>query len=137
MKFARYVFTIAGLWGIAVLVPLFFLVDISGRRYGAPTEYPHFFYGFLAVALSWQFAFLIIGSDPLRFRSMMIPAFIEKAGYIIWTAALYSQGRITASDAGTAVPDSILLVLFVAAYVKIRPAKTARSDRELAALRGR
>jgi hypothetical protein len=27
MKFARIVFTVAGVWGIAVLTPLYFLVD--------------------------------------------------------------------------------------------------------------
>jgi len=50
----------------------------------------------------------------------MIPAFIEKAGYIITTAVLYSQARISAADANTAVPDSLLLALFVAAFVKTR-----------------
>ena len=80
MKFAKYVFLGAGVWGIAVLTPLFFLVDITGRPYPAPTAYPHFYYGFLAVAMAWQFAFLAIGSDPVRYRLLMVPAFIEKAG---------------------------------------------------------
>jgi len=118
MKFAKYVFIAAGVWGIAVLTPLFFLVDITGRPYPAPTEYPHFYYGFLAVALAWQFAFLVIGSDPVRYRLMMIPAFIEKAGYVFTTTLLYSQGRISVDEAGTAVPDSLLLALFVVAFLK-------------------
>ena len=120
MRFARSVFILAGVWGIAVLTPLFFLVDITGRPYPAPTDYPHFYYGFLAVALAWQVAFLIIGSDPIRYRMLMIPAFIEKAGYIIATTLLYSQGRIPAADANTAIPDSLLLVAFVVAFVKTR-----------------
>ena len=125
MRFARSVFIVAGVWGIAVLTPLFFLVDVTGRPYPAPTDYPHFYYGFLAVALAWQVAFLVIGSDPIRYRMMMIPAFIEKAGYIITTALLYSQGRISAADANTAIPDSLLLVAFVVAFVKARtPAPT-------------
>ena len=125
MRFARSVFILAGVWGIAVLTPLFFLVDVTGRPYPAPTDYPHFYYGFLAVALAWQVAFLVIGSDPIRYRMMMIPAFIEKAGYIITTALLYSQGRISAADANTAIPDSLLLVAFVVAFVKARtPAPT-------------
>lgn len=33
MRFARLVFGGAGLWGICILAPLFFLVDISGRQY--------------------------------------------------------------------------------------------------------
>jgi hypothetical protein len=120
MRFARSVFILAGLWGIAVLTPLFFLVDVTGRPYPAPSDYPHFYYGFLAVAMAWQIAFLVIGSNPVRYRLMMIPAFLEKAGYIVTTTVLYSQGRISAADASTAVPDSLLLVVFVVAFVKTR-----------------
>ena len=54
MRFARIVFTCAGIWGIAVLMPFYWLVDVTGRHYAPPTEYPHFFYGFLAVALAWR-----------------------------------------------------------------------------------
>jgi len=118
MKFAKYVFIAAGVWGIAVLTPLFFLVDITGRPYPAPSDYPHFYYGFLAVALAWQFAFLLIGSDPVRYRLMMIPAFIEKAGYVAVAMLLYNQGRISLDEAGTAIPDSLLLALFVVAFLK-------------------
>ena len=125
MKFAKYVFIAAGVWGIAVLTPLFFLVDITGRPYAAPRDHPHFFYGFLAVALAWQFAFLLIGSDPVRYRLMMIPAFIEKAGYVAVAMLLYNQGRISLDEAGTAIPDSLLLILFVVAFLKT--ARTVRS----------
>ena len=126
MKFAKYVFTGAGLWGIAVLAPLFFLVDIAGRPYAAPTDSPHFFYGFVAVALAWQMAFLVIGSNPVRFRPLMIPSFIEKAGYVTTVAVLHGQGRISAAEAGTAIPDSLLLVLFVVAFLKTRPDTSSR-----------
>ena len=125
MRFARSVFILAGVWGITVLTPLFFLVDVTGRPYLAPTDYPHFYYGFLAVAMAWQIAFFVIGSDPIRYRLLMIPAFLEKAGYVITTTVLYSQGRISAADANTAIPDSLLLVVFVVAFVKTRvPAPT-------------
>ena len=43
MKFARNVFIAAGVWGIVVLTPLYFLVDITGRHFPAPTTYAHFF----------------------------------------------------------------------------------------------
>lgn len=125
MKFARSVFIVAGVWGIAVLTPLFFLVDLTGRPYSAPTDYPHFYYGFLAVAMAWQIAFLVIASNPIRYRLLMIPAFLEKAGYVMTAVVLYSRGRISAADANTAIPDSLLLVLFVVAFVMTKvPAQT-------------
>lgn len=64
MKFARIIFGIAGAWGLAVLMPFHGLVDITGRHYTAPVEYPQFFWGFVAVALTWQVAFLLIASNP-------------------------------------------------------------------------
>ena len=80
MKFAKVVFVCAGIWGIGVLTPLYWLVDVSGRRYGVPTEYPQFYYGFLSVAMAWQIGFLIIGSNPARFRMLMILASSRSSG---------------------------------------------------------
>jgi hypothetical protein len=120
MRFAKIIFTVAGVWGIVVLTPLFFLVDVSGRQYAPPTTYPHFFYGFLSVALAWQIAFLIIGSSPTRFRPLMIPSVVEKLGYVVTVVVLYGQARISAAEASTAVPDLLLAVLFIAAFAKTR-----------------
>jgi hypothetical protein len=59
MRFARFVFIGAGIWGIVVLLPLYWLVDLSGQHYIPPMDYPQFFYGFLSVAMAWQIAFLV------------------------------------------------------------------------------
>jgi len=121
MKLARFVFIGAGIWGIAVLTPLYWLVDISGRHYTVPSDYPQFFYGFIGVAIAWQIAFLIIGSNPARFRTFMIPAMIEKFGYVATLLFLYSQSRISALDMQPAIPDGLLGLLFVAAFLRTRP----------------
>ena len=126
MRFARIVFVVAGIWGIVVLTPFYWLVDVMGRSYDPPAAYPHFFYGFVAVALVWQIAFLVIGSDPARFRTFMIPAMLEKFGYVATLAVLYGQGRITSVDAQAAVPDGLLGLLFILAFVKTRALPGAR-----------
>ena len=118
MKFARVVFIGAGVWGLTVLTPLYWLFDITGRRYQAPIDYPHFFFGFVSVAMAWQIAFLIIGSNPVRFRALMIPAILEKLGFVSTLAVLHAQSRISAVDAEAAVPDLMLCVLFVVALAK-------------------
>jgi hypothetical protein len=120
MRFAKFTFIGAGIWGITVLTPLFWRVDLTGRRYSVPAEHPDFFYGFLVVAMAWQIAFLVIGSDPVRFRPLMIPAVIEKLGYVGVLSILYSSARISAVDAQAAVPDLLLGILFVAAFVITR-----------------
>jgi hypothetical protein len=118
MRFAKIVFTLAGIWGIVVLAPLFFLYDISGRQYTAPADYPQFFYGFLFVTLAWQIVFLIIGSDPVRYRLLMLPSLLEKFGFVGAMAVLYIQGRVTPADASAALPDIVLGTLFIASFVK-------------------
>ena len=118
MKFARVVFIGGGVWGVTVLTPLYWLFDITGRRYQAPVDYPHFFFGFVSVAMAWQIAFLIIGSNPVRFRALMIPAILEKLGFVSTLAVLHAQSRISAVDAEAAVPDLMLCVLFVVALAK-------------------
>jgi hypothetical protein len=122
MRFARIVFIAAGVWGIAVLTPLYFLLDMTGRHYVPPTDYPHFFYGFLSVAMAWQIAFLVIGSNPVRFRPLMIAAIVEKFGYVVTAAVLYSHARISAMDASSAGPDLVLGSLFIAAFATTQTA---------------
>lgn len=129
MKFARVVFIGAGIWGICVLPPLYWLVDVTGRRYAPPTEYPHFFYGFLGVALAWQVAFLMIGSNPMRFRPLMVPGMLEKFGHVATLMALYGQGRIATADALAAIPDGLLGLLFMLAFVGVRSGPTADNRR--------
>jgi hypothetical protein len=121
VKFARVTFLAAGVWGIVVLTPLFWLVDLSGRRYATPADSPHFFYGFLTVAMTWQLVFLLIGADPARFRPLMILSILEKLGFVAVVAVLYSRARIPWEDAQVALPDVVLGLLFVAAFVKTRP----------------
>jgi hypothetical protein len=120
VKFAKYVFIGAGIWGIAVLTPFYWLVDVTGRHYAPPTEYPHFFYGFFAITMAWQLAFLVIGANPIRFRPLMVPSMFEKFSYVVTLVVLYNQARISAADFQAAVPDVILGLLFVVAFAKTR-----------------
>jgi len=121
MKFAKWVFIVAGIWGISVLTPFYWLVDVTGRRYSPPMDYPHFFYGFISVALVWQIAFLMIGTNPARFRQWMILAILEKLGYVTTLAVLRLQDRISSIDVQPLAPDLLLGILFIVAFVKTRP----------------
>jgi hypothetical protein len=78
MRFAKIVFKVAGIWGFLVLTPLYFLFDAIGRNVPPPITHPGFFYGFVGVALAWQVAFIVIATDPARFRPLMIPSILEK-----------------------------------------------------------
>lgn len=133
MTFARIVFLIAGIWGIAVLTPMYWLRDVTGRAYAVPVDSPQFFYGFFAVALTWQLAFLAIAWDPRRLRPFMLLGVVEKMSYVITLAALYQHARISTDDALAAIPDLLLGGLFVVAFVKTRHAhgsETRPEDRQ-------
>jgi len=81
MKFAKIVFLCAGIWGILILSPLYFMFDVIGRQDPPPITHPAFYYGFVGAGLSWQVAFLIIATNPSRFRPFMVAGMIEKFSY--------------------------------------------------------
>ena len=54
MKFAKIVFWVAGIWGLLVLTPLYFMFDLIGRNDPPPITHPGFFYGFVGLGLAWQ-----------------------------------------------------------------------------------
>ena len=127
MRLAKIIFIGAGIWGIAVLTPLYWLVDISGRHYAPPNDYPQFFYGFIGVAIAWQIAFLVIGSNPARFRMLMIPAMIEKFGYISTLILMYGRSQISSIDVQPAVPDGLIGLLFIVAFWATRTSEGSTS----------
>jgi hypothetical protein len=126
MKFARLTFLIAGVWGLCIVTPLYFLHDTIAQQHPSLLVDPQFFYSFLAVTIPWQLAFLTIGLDPMRLRGMMIPAMMEKFGYVLTITVLWTTGRAPLLDGLTAVPDGLIGVFFVIAFMKVGDAAAAR-----------
>ncbi len=120
MKFGKIVFWIAGLWGILVLTPLYFIFDMIGRQDPPAITHPGFYYGFVSVGLAWQVAFFVIGSDPVRYRWMMIPAILEKFGYSASLGVLFLQHRMHSADLMFAGVDLVLGLLFLTAFFKAK-----------------
>jgi len=122
MRFARIVFLVAGLYGLAALLPQYFLLEKNGRDYPPPVNHPEYYYGFVGVAVAWQFVFLFMSRDPARYRPLMLPAVLEKLAWGVTTAALYAQGRLAAPAFATGLIDLALAALFAASYLKTRGA---------------
>ena len=127
MKYAKYVYTVAGVYGILVIAPIFLMEQQMNVAFPPAITHPEQFYGFLVAVLAWQFAFLLIGRDPVRYRPLMLPTLIEKFGYVIAVAILYAQGRIPTMLLGFVFVDLVLGVLFVMAYQKV-PATYSPAD---------
>ncbi len=128
MRFAKRVFTIAAIYGLLILTPQYFFEGRLGRDFPPPITHPEHFYGFLGVALAWQIMFLVIASDPARFRPAMLPAILEKASFGLAALALYAQGRIPLPTLGAGVVDLVLGGLFLLAY-RYTPAEPGGATR--------
>jgi hypothetical protein len=117
MRFAKWVFLLAGGSGVLMVLPLY-LEDRFFRDDPPAINRPEFYYGFAGVTLAWQFMFLVIGSDPVRYRTAMLPAMLEKAGFAFAVPLLYAAGRVAGVWLGFAAMDATWLLLFVVAYLR-------------------
>jgi hypothetical protein len=127
MKFAKVVFGVAGIWGLLVITPLYFLFDVIGRQDPPAITHPGFYYGFVGCALAWQIAFLFIAREPVRLRVMMIPSVVEKFTYCMAVITLVMQGRTNQRDLVFAATDLTLGVLFVVAYLRTKESEARES----------
>ena len=119
MKYARSVFLIAGIYGLLVLVPMYFMEQKQSTDFPPPITHPEFYYGFIGVAVAWQVAFLVLATDPRRYRLMILPAILEKASFAIPVIILYLQNRVSFLTVVVGLPDLFLGVLFAVAFLKI------------------
>ena len=118
MKFARVIYAIAAIYGILVLTPLYFLLDRVNTDTPPAVTHLEFYYGFAGMALLWQFIFLLIAKDPIRYRPVMVLTFLGKIAYTVPVLILYSRGEVHASTMHLSLVDPIFGILFVAAYLK-------------------
>ena len=94
MKLARWIFGIAGVYGILVIAPLYFAEAQIAQNDPPAITHPEFFYGFIGVTLAWQLVFLVIARNPVRYRPLMLVSVLEKLAYGIPAIALFMQQRI-------------------------------------------
>ena len=127
MLFARFVFLIAGVCGIVIMAPMYFLENRLGIDYLPAITHPEIFYGFIGVTLAWQFMFLVIAADPVRFRLAMLPAILEKLSYVIAIIALVALGRAQGMVVGFAALDALWAILFTVSFIRTRRVDPPRS----------
>lgn len=116
-RFAGRVFFAAGIYGIIALLPLY-LVELGiGPALSEPLRHPEHFYGFVGVALAWQFVFLIIARDVRKYRVLMLPAMLEKLAFGVPAILLYAKGRAGADVLLFGGIDLLLCLLFARAFM--------------------
>jgi len=125
MKFAKWTYLIAGIYGLLILIPQYFLETKNGIDYPPPINHPEYYYGFIGIAIAWQIAFLIISRDPKRYHLLMITSIIEKFTYGIATVVLFLQSRVADAVLAVGTIDLILGTLFIIAFIKVKKISVA------------
>lgn len=119
MKIARSVFAFSGAYGILVLAPMLFReAEISLSPMGA-INHPEFYYGFICLALVFQFLFVLIALDPLRYRPAMLIAAAEKFAFFLPVMVLERDGRIEQASPffiGGLI-DGFFALVFIAVWI--------------------
>ena len=114
MKIAKWIFLIAGIFGLLSTIPLVFAENMMG------VKQPEFYYGFVFLDICWQILYLVVSSDPIRYRPMMIPAFLAKGSGTVALTWLYLIGRVSSQWIAIGAVDGIFAILFLVAFLATR-----------------
>ena len=113
-------FLAAGIYGVIVLVPQYFMEQRIGRDFPPAITHPEHFYGFVGIALAWQIAFFIIARDPVRYRPLMWAAVLEKLAFGVAAIVLFAQGRLAVPILAAGLFDLVLAAGFLLA-IRLTP----------------
>src|SRR5262245_60361939 len=119
MRYAHWVFNIAGVYGVVSVAPLYFLEQAINRQNPPPITHPMFFYGFAGVTLAWQLLYFAIARQPVRLRPVIPFAVLAKLSFGIGALVLYEQGRLDHNDLWFAGIDLALALLFLLVWRKL------------------
>lgn len=114
MTFARWSFTLAGIYGLIATISLYFRAPLTADTL--------FLYGFAGAAAVTQLAYLLIGADPLRYRLVMPIGIASKLSFAIPVALLYARGALPGSTFVFGLIDFALAALFLFNFLRVRPA---------------
>ena len=120
-RFGRWTFRIAGIYGLIVMLAGYFSEASVNRDYPPAITHREYFYGFMGVTLAWQLAFLLIATNPARYRPLMLVAVIEKLVFFIPGTILWLRREIPPLAAAGGAIDLVLAVLFAVAYARTVP----------------
>ena len=119
MKFARWTFLIAGIYGLLALVPMYFMEAQIGIDTPPAITHPEYFYGFIGVAVAFQLVFIIISTDPQKYRPLMLAAIVEKFSFVIAAAVLLASGHLAGPIVIGAAIHGLLGLLFAVSWYRV------------------
>jgi hypothetical protein len=112
VRFATRLFRIAAIYGVIVLLPLYF-IDV-------PDPYRLNLVGFAGVTLVFQGMFWIIARDPLRFLPLIALSVFEKLAFGVPAIAFWARGQTDGVTAAFGAIDLLFGAAFLLAYARLR-----------------
>lgn len=122
VRSAKWIFRLAGIYGLIVLLPLFFAEDLIARQAPPAITHPEFYYGFLGAASVMQLVYLTVANDPLRYRPLMPILMLAKFSFAAACFILYAFGRLDGANLPLPAMDLLIGVAFTFAWLKLREA---------------
>ena len=119
MRFSKFTFLIAGIYGLLALIPMYFMENRYGTDNPPAITHPEFYYGFIGVAVAFQIVFIVISRDPIRYRPLILPSIVEKFSFVIAVALLVYAGRTWGQIVLGAAIDALLGTLFTISWFKL------------------
>ncbi len=113
---ARLTFLVAGIYGLIVLVPFFFLERWIAQATQGGLPHAEYYYGFLGAATVMQLVYLTIARDPVRFRPLMPLCALAKTAFFLPVLILWAEQRIPAAVLEFASIDALLAAAFIHAW---------------------
>lgn len=117
MVFARRMFLVAGIYGLLIISPMYFVENLVGRLDPPAVAHPEYYYGFLGAALAWQLVYFAMGHDPLRYRPLIPLAIFAKLSFVLSVIMLFGLGRASGLVVVAVLGDAVFAVLFGYAFL--------------------
>ena len=111
MGFARRSFAVAGIYGLVATLAL------SARQPLRPDTL--WIYAFAGAAAATQLAYLLIASDPPRYRPLIPVGIVSKLSFAVPVFILYARGAVSSSTAIFGSIDAMLAGLFALHFVRL------------------
>jgi hypothetical protein len=121
LRIARRVFRLAGIYGLVVLLPMFFMEETVAAAMPPAFSHPEYYYGFLGAAATMQLVYLTIATDPVRYRPLMPIAVLAKLNFVVAVAILFAMGRLAPVALSLPAIDLFIGLGFAYCWRRLRP----------------
>jgi hypothetical protein len=125
MRVIKTIFLLAGISGILLTAPAFFLEQWAGGFNPPPVNHPEYYYGLVGIVLVFQLFYLLIATDPVCYRPVMLLGALGKGWFAVTVVVLVVMGRTAPFWLGFVAFDGTWVVVFLIAFARTPAERSA------------